>query len=69
MNRGSLNSAHIHGTDVPVEEPSTASLTEVGFSFDQFVGDLLEEQRHLKVQQLGGLEIDDQIKLRRGLDR
>src|ERR1700722_1734820 len=25
LNRGSLNSAHIHGTDVPVEEPSTAS--------------------------------------------
>jgi hypothetical protein len=23
--RGSLNSTHIHGTDVPVEEPSTAS--------------------------------------------
>src|SRR6202162_2293845 len=27
LNRGSLNSAHIHGTDVPVEEPSTASTT------------------------------------------
>ena len=27
---GALNSAHIHGTDVPVEEPSTASLAEVG---------------------------------------
>jgi hypothetical protein len=26
---GSLNSAHIHGTDVPVEEPSTASNSEV----------------------------------------
>src|SRR5471030_1371051 len=29
LNRGSLNSAHIHGTDVPVEEPSTASITDV----------------------------------------
>jgi hypothetical protein len=29
MNRGSPNSAHIHGTDVPVEEPSTASTPEV----------------------------------------
>src|SRR5882672_10423491 len=29
LNRGSLNSAHIHGTDVPVEEPSTASIAEV----------------------------------------
>src|ERR1700692_2659675 len=28
LNRGSLNSAHIHGTDVPVEEPSTASNPE-----------------------------------------
>jgi hypothetical protein len=25
-NRGSFNSTHIHGTHVPVEEPSTASL-------------------------------------------
>jgi hypothetical protein len=30
LNRGSPNSAHIHGTDVPVEEPSTASIAEVG---------------------------------------
>jgi hypothetical protein len=29
-NRGSLNSAHIHGTHVPVEEPSTASEGDVG---------------------------------------
>jgi hypothetical protein len=28
LNRGSLNSAHIRGTDVPVEEPSTASKTD-----------------------------------------
>jgi hypothetical protein len=28
VNRGSLNSAHIHGTRVPVEEPSTASTTD-----------------------------------------
>src|SRR3954467_14951783 len=27
LNRGSLSSAHIRGTDVPVEEPSTASTT------------------------------------------
>jgi len=30
LNRGSLNNAHIRGTDVPVEEPSTASNSEVG---------------------------------------
>src|SRR5260370_41305362 len=29
LNRGSLNSAHIHGTHVPVEEPSTASGTDL----------------------------------------
>jgi hypothetical protein len=29
LNRGSLNSAHIRGTHVPVEEPSTASKPEV----------------------------------------
>src|SRR5258706_14414206 len=29
LNRGSLNSAHIHGTDVPVEEPSTASDSDI----------------------------------------
>src|SRR5271156_3138055 len=33
LSRGSLNSAHIHGTDVPVEEPSTASSTEVVLPF------------------------------------
>src|ERR1700684_2409882 len=29
LNRGSINSAQIHGTDVPVEEPSTASKPDV----------------------------------------
>src|SRR5436189_2863796 len=29
LNRGSLNSAHIHGTHVPVEEPSTASIGDI----------------------------------------
>src|SRR5258705_13080554 len=38
LNRGSLNSAHIHGTHVPVEEPSTASIPEVAFSLDHPVG-------------------------------
>jgi len=36
LNRGSLNSAHIHGTDVPVEEPSTASRPEHGLLCDTF---------------------------------
>jgi len=29
-NRGGLNSTHIHGTSVPVEEPSTASKPGIG---------------------------------------
>src|SRR5258706_7827475 len=36
LNRGSLNSAHIHGTDVPVEEPSTASNSDVVASITSF---------------------------------
>jgi hypothetical protein len=28
-NRRGFNSTHIHGTHVPVEEPSTASLSDV----------------------------------------
>src|SRR5215472_8866779 len=28
-NRGGLNSTHIHGTSVPVEEPSTASKADI----------------------------------------
>ena len=38
LNRGSLNSAHIHGTDVPVEEPSTASRTDIHRSIAQSAG-------------------------------
>src|SRR4029453_9176622 len=40
LNRGSLNSAHIHGTDVPVEEPSTASTTDIQLVADGDFGDL-----------------------------
>jgi hypothetical protein len=29
-NRGRLNSTHIRGTHVPVEEPSTASIGDIG---------------------------------------
>jgi hypothetical protein len=35
----SLNGAHIHGTDVPVKEPSTASKTEVAISLDRLVAE------------------------------
>jgi hypothetical protein len=28
-NRGGLNSTHFHGTHVPVEEPSTASISDI----------------------------------------
>jgi hypothetical protein len=33
-NRGGLNSTHIHGTHVPVEEPSTASIADVPEQLD-----------------------------------
>src|SRR6266404_7134913 len=33
-NRGSLNSAHIHGTHVPVEEPSTASTADEALNWN-----------------------------------
>jgi hypothetical protein len=29
LHRGSFNSAHINGTDVPVKEPSTASISDI----------------------------------------
>jgi hypothetical protein len=29
LNRGGLNSTHFHGTHVPVEEPSTASIADI----------------------------------------
>jgi hypothetical protein len=45
LNRGSLNSAHIHGTDVPVEEPSTASSTEVGAAIHSSMSGLARARR------------------------
>ena len=33
-----LNNTHIHGTHVPVEEPSTVSIADI-HSFDHFVGE------------------------------
>ena len=38
-----------------------------GSLFDQLVSELLELQRHLEAQRLGGLEIDDQLELCRRL--
>jgi hypothetical protein len=39
-NRGSFNSAHIFGTHVPVEEPSTASKAEFIFRAQQLPASL-----------------------------
>jgi hypothetical protein len=33
-----LNSTHFHGTHVPVEEPSTASIVDMSPLFDHLVG-------------------------------
>ena len=35
-NRGGFNSTHIHGTHVPVEEPSTASTTDLRSAANKF---------------------------------
>jgi len=40
-----LNSAHIHGTDVPVEEPSTASNSEVAPLFNHLFGAVKQRWR------------------------
>src|SRR5215469_16075168 len=54
-NRGGLNSTHIHGTSVPVEEPSTASKAELMHRskrrawvslFDHLVGACEQHGRH-----------------------
>ena len=37
-------------------------------SFDHLVGALLEMQRHVKAECLGGLEVDNQLELGWGLD-
>src|SRR5258706_9735271 len=55
LNRGSLNSAHIHGTDVPVEEPSTASIAEVAFSFDHLMGEREKRRRGRGAERLRGV--------------
>src|SRR3974390_3463689 len=49
-NRGGLNSAHIHGTRVPVEEPSTASTADYctaaeKASLDHLIGAREERRR------------------------
>jgi hypothetical protein len=36
--------------------------------FDHLVGALLEMQRHVETERLGGLEVDHQLELDRGLD-
>src|SRR6516225_9292258 len=39
------------------------------FSFDHLVGALLEKPRHVEAERLSGLEIDDQLRSGRSLDR
>src|ERR1035438_4522192 len=69
-NRGSFNSAHIRGTHVPVEEPSTASTTEVAVaSFNHLVGTAQQRLGNSKAQHLGRLEIDDHLDFRSTLHR
>jgi hypothetical protein len=41
----------------------THAVQQKGSLFDHLVSELLEVQRHLEPARLGGLEIDDQLKL------
>src|SRR6266511_4692218 len=68
-NRGGLNSTHIHGTSVPVEEPSTASKPDVRALLDDLVGAGEQRRRDFQAERLGSLEIDDQIESSRLLHR
>src|SRR6266566_7543051 len=49
-------------------KPDSCSATKISL-FDHLVGGLLQTQRHVEAQRLGGLEVDDQLKLCRRLDR
>jgi hypothetical protein len=64
LNRGSLNSAHIHGTHVPVEEPSTASIPDSCAAasnplFDHFIGECEGHSWNCEAERFGSVEVDD----------
>src|SRR5215469_12649855 len=70
-NRGGLNSTHIHGTSVPVEEPSIASKADICIAadlFDHLVGTGEQRGRQVDIQRLSGPTVDCQLKLYRRLD-
>src|SRR5215468_9425326 len=73
-NRGGLNSTHIHGTSVPVEEPSTASKADKCAAandglLDHLVSDREQLVGNIEAERPGGFEIDDQLELSRQFDR
>src|SRR5215468_5021031 len=37
--------------------------------FDHLIGALLQKERHVQAERLGGLDVDDKLELDRGLDR
>src|SRR6516162_2511380 len=53
------------GSGLPI---LTAPHDELASSFDYLVGALLQKQRHVEAECLGGLEIDHQLELDGGLD-
>ena len=69
---GALISAHILGTIVPVEEPSTASKPDSCTAiilFNHVVGLGEQRRRHREAEYLGGLKVDRQLKFCRRLHR
>jgi hypothetical protein len=44
------------------------AISDVGNSFDDLVGELLELHWHIETQRFGGLEVDHQLELDWGLD-
>jgi hypothetical protein len=71
---GALSAPHIHGTDVPVEEPSTASTRDsctatINSLFDDLVGTSEEGLWDVKAKYLGGFEVDNQFDFGGLLDR
>jgi hypothetical protein len=59
----------VHQPMSALGQKRTHAAQQKGSLFDHLIGDLLEMQRHLEIQRLGGCHIDYQFKLGSLLDR